>query len=404
MKKILFAIIFLTGIIGWMNSCKRESHYNTLIVTGQNNAHDWTVSSVMLKEILESAGLFTVNTIVTPEKGADMSSFSPDFSSYDLVVLDYDGDAWPEAAKNAFETFVRDGGGVVVFHAANNPFPDWTAFNEITGLGGWGERTEASGPYVYYRNDSLIRDNSAGRGGSHGPQHEYAVRARDAEHPIMKGLPANWMHAKDELYQELRGPAKNMTILATAYADTAQGGTGRDEPVLMTITYGKGRIFHTVLGHVGKNVEEYPAVKCAGFITTLQRGAEWAASGNVTQELPVEFPDSMNTVEWTTFKPLTLPELMEKIGSYKIGRSTKYLVNLQYRIRKASGSEEQLSEIEKAMVDLIGSSGCETDAKKELIRILSWVGSENSVSALEKLKNNEDLKDDVGMALSRLKQ
>lgn len=404
MKKTIFALILLAGIIGSMNFCKKEAHYNTLIVTGQNNAHDWTVSSVMLKEILESAGLFTVNTITTPGKGADMSSFNPDFGSYDLVVLDYDGDAWPEAAKTAFETFVRDGGGVVIFHAANNPFSDWTAFNEMTGLGGWGDRTEAHGPYVYYRNDSLIRDNSAGRGGSHGPQHEYPVKTRDAEHPIMKGLPASWMHAKDELYQELRGPAKNMTILATAYADTAQGGTGRDEPVLMTITYGKGRIFHTVLGHVGKNTEEYPAVKCAGFITTLQRGAEWAASGNVTQEIPVEFPDSMNTVEWPTFKPLTLPELMEKIGSYKIGRSTKYLVNLQYRIRKMSGSEEQLRETEQAVIDLIGSSGCETDAKKELIRILSWIGSENSIAALEKLKNKEDLKDDVDMALTRLKQ
>jgi len=402
MKKTLFTIILMAGTAGWMNSCKKESHYNTLIVTGQNNAHDWTVSSVMLKDILESAGLFTVSTIATPEKGADMSSFSPDFNSYDLVVLDYDGDAWPEATKTTFEAFVQNGGGVVVFHAANNPFPDWAAFNEITGLGGWGDRTEAHGPYVYYRNDSLIRDDSPGRGGSHGPQHEYPVKARDAEHPIMKGLPATWMHSKDELYQELRGPAKNMTILATAYADTAQGGTGRDEPVLMTITYGKGRIFHTVLGHVGKNTEEYPAVKCAGFITTLQRGAEWAASGNVTQEVPAEFPDSMNTVEWPTFRPLTLAELTEKIGSYKIGRSTRYLVDLQYRIRKVSGSEEQLREIEQAVIGLIASSGCETDAKKELIRILSWMGSENSISALEKLKNKDDLKDDVDMALSRL--
>ncbi len=391
----------LAGMNLMINSCK-EAKYDTLIVTGQNNAHDWTVSSVMLKEILESTGLFAVSTATTPEKGADMSSFTPDFSKYDLIVLDYDGDAWPESTKSAFVEFVENGGGVVVYHAGNNPFPDWKEFNEIAGLGGWGGRTEASGPYVYYRNDSLIRDDAPGRGGSHGPQHEYLVEARDPEHPVMKGLPAAWMHTKDELYQELRGPAKNMTILATAYADTAQKGTGRDEPVLMTVSYGKGRIFHTVLGHVGKNTDEYPAMKCAGFITTLQRGAEWAAIGNVTQEIPVEFPDSLNTVEWPAFKPLTLGELMEKIGSYKIGRSSRYLVDLQCRIRNVSDDENKLQEMEEAMLKSIGSGNCETDAKKELIRELSWMGSAKSIPVLEKMRDDKELKDEVSFALTRL--
>lgn len=403
MKKILLSIMILAGIVGLSDSCKKETKYNTLIVTGQNNAHDWTVSSVMLKEILESANLFTVTTVTTPEKGADMSGFTAAFDQYDLVVLDYDGDGWPEATKTAFLEYVKNGGGVVVYHAANNPFPDWKEFNEITGLGGWGNRTEANGPYVYYRNDSLIRDNSSGKGGSHGPQHAYLVKVREQEHPIMKGLPASWMHMKDELYQELRGPAENMTILATAYADTAQKGTGRDEPVLMTITYGKGRIFHTVLGHVGKNIEEYPAVKCAGFITTLQRGAEWAASGTVTQEIPVEFPDSLNTVEWPAFKPLSLGELLDKIQSYKIGRSTRYIVALQSRIRKVSGSEEKLREIEQAMLRLLESGNCESDARKALIRELSWMGSDRSILVLEGLKGKEDLTDEVNFALARLR-
>ncbi len=402
MKKIILSLIILAGVAVFTNSCKKETKYNTLIVTGQNNAHDWKVGSSMLKEVLESTNLFSVSTTVTPEKGSDMSTFTPEFSQYDLIVLDYDGDAWPEATKSAFVEFVKNGGGVVVYHAANNPFSDWKEFNEITGLGGWGNRTEANGPYVYYRNDSLIRDDSPGRGGSHGPQHEYLVETRQPEHPIMRGLPSKWMHTKDELYQELRGPAKNMTILATAYADTAQKGTGRDEPVLMTITYGKGRIFHTVLGHVGKNTDEYPAVQCAGFITTLQRGAEWAASGKVTQEIPVEFPDSMNTVEWPAFKPLTMKQLMDKIETYKIGRSTRYIVDLQFRIRKVSGSKDKLLEIEEAMLGSIESGSCELDAKKELIRELSWMGSEKSIPVLEKLKSKEGFTDEVAYALTRL--
>ena len=304
MKKAVLLMIFLVTIPGWVSSCKKEAKYNALIITGQNNAHDWTISSPALKKILESTNLFSVEIATTPEKGADMSRFTPDFSKFDLVVLDYDGDLWPETTRSAFVGFVKNGGGVVVYHAANNPFPDWKEFNEITGLGGWGNRTEKNGPYVYYKNDSLVRDDSPGRGGSHGPQHKYLIETRHAEHPIMKGLPAKWMHTKDELYQELRGPAKNLDILATAYADTTWGGTGRDEPVLFTITYGKGRIFHTVLGHVGKNTSGYPAIRCAGFITTLKRGAEWAACGQVTQKVPSEFPDSLNTVEWSAYSPL----------------------------------------------------------------------------------------------------
>jgi len=93
------------------------------------------------------------------------------------------------------------------------------------------------------------------------------------------------MHAKDELYIKLRGPAKNMAVLATAYADPAKKGTGEHEPILFTVCYGKGRVFHTVLGHGPEQL------RCVGFIVTFLRGTEWAATGRVTQmEVPADFP------------------------------------------------------------------------------------------------------------------
>jgi hypothetical protein len=113
----------------------------------------------------------------------------------------------------------------------------------------------------------------------------FQIAIRDTGHPITKGLPPMWMHQGDELYNSLRGPGENMTVLATAHSDPLPGtGTNRDEPMLMVLSYGKGRAFHTILGH------DVSAMSCLGFIATFQRGTEWAATGNVTQKVPANFP------------------------------------------------------------------------------------------------------------------
>ena len=99
----------------------------------------------------------------------------------------------------------------MVVHAANNAFGKWPEYNRMIGLGGWGGRNEKSGPYLYFDDGGkLIRDPRPGRGGSHGPQSAFKVTLRDEEHPITKGMPKVWMHAKDELYDSLRGPAEEV--------------------------------------------------------------------------------------------------------------------------------------------------------------------------------------------------
>src|SRR5439155_14809332 len=114
------------------------------------------------------------------------------------------------------------------------------------------------------------------------------METRAPAHPIMRGLPAHWMHVKDELYDRLRGPAENVTVLASAFSAKEQSGSGEDEPLLMAVSYGRGRVFHTALGH--NNGPDISAQKCVGFITTLHRGVEWAATGKVTQKVPADFP------------------------------------------------------------------------------------------------------------------
>ncbi|HTM49730.1 MAG TPA: ThuA domain-containing protein [Bryobacteraceae bacterium] len=268
----------------WLHAA---SPIKALIIDGQNN-HKWQETTPVLKKDLESTGKFRVDVATTPPAGADMSTFKPDFSLYKVVISNYNdfpkGGQWPEETRRAFENFVANGGGFVSFHAANNAFPNWPAYNQMIGLGGWMGRNEKSGAYIRFREGRFVKDSSPGPGGHHGKQHEFKVIIRDSSHPITKGLPQIWMHAQDELYDRMRGPGENMTVLATAFSDPETGGSGEHEPMLLALQYGKGRVFHTMLGH---GVE---AMKCVGFIVTLQRGTEWAATGKVTQKMPADFP------------------------------------------------------------------------------------------------------------------
>jgi type 1 glutamine amidotransferase len=399
-KQYLFLII--AGLSTLFSSCKNEIGYNTLIITGQNN-HNWKASSIVLKQILDETGLFSSEIVTTPEKGGDMQTFAPDFSKYKLVVLDYNGDSWSEKTNTAFVDYVKNGGGVVIYHAADNSFPAWKEYNEMTGLGGWGNRNQKDGPYVYYKNNQLVTDTAAGIGGSHGKRREFLVRTRITDHPITKGLPAKWFHGNDELYSQLRGPAKNMQILATAFADSAAGGgTMRDEPILMTITYGKGRVFHTTMGHADEGGG--PAMKCVGFITTLQRGAEWAVTGSVTQKVPWDFPSAAGVVLRPNYKELTLDEAIANIGGYDITKSTKNISYLQNSIRNLAGDEKGLLKLEKMMVKVLAGKETTVEAKKLLLRELSWMGSDYSVPVIKNLVSNTELKDEAEFALSRLQK
>lgn len=256
-----------------------------LLLDGQNN-HDWQATSPVLKRLLEETGLFRVDVATSPPKGGDWLPFRPEFEKYKVVLSNYNGEDWPEHIRVSFENFVRNGGGFVSYHAADNANPEWLDYNRMIGVGGWGNRTERHGPYARWRDGKIVLDNSPGRGGHHGKRHAFAVTMRVKDHPITRGLREVWMHHVDELYDSMRGPAENMTVLATAWADPATGGTGEHEPMLMVLSYGKGRIFHTTLGH------DTDAMRCEGFIVTLLRGVEWAGTGKVTQKVPANFPSA----------------------------------------------------------------------------------------------------------------
>ncbi len=239
----------------------------TLIITGQQMGHDWKAVTPELRKVLEATGLFEVR-IMEEFRGAGPETLAP----YQLVVLNYQerrpDQRWGDRADKALLDFVSSGKGVVMFHFAVAAFNGWEEYEKLSGCN-W-------------------RPNQ----GHHSAAHDFVVDIKDFEHPITKGLKKALPQPKDELYANLKcQPEGSFHVLATAYDDHALyagkarqpiPGPGRDEPSLWVSNYGQGRVFADMLGH------DVAAVNTPTFVTTFTRGAEWAATGNVTLPIPAE--------------------------------------------------------------------------------------------------------------------
>ena len=153
---------------------------------------------------------------------------------------------------------------------------------------GWRDRDYGDAIAVDDASGRLLRiAQGAGIGAGHGRRHSYLVRIRKPEHPIMQGIPSRWMHATDELYHGQRGPALDMTVLASAFSDPRQAGSGQHEPLVWVIPYGKGRVVTNLMGHHWPGQEHRNSLHCVGFQTIFTRSVEWLASNRVTLPCPI---------------------------------------------------------------------------------------------------------------------
>jgi type 1 glutamine amidotransferase len=284
--KLSLLVIFTLNFMSCEKTAIPDKKIKVLIIDGQNN-HNWKSTTPIMKAAYLESGRFSVAVSTAPSKKDKTTKWNPDFSKYDVLVSNYNGQLWSKEIQKKLEDYVSQGGGLVIVHAADNAFPQWKEYNKMIGLGGWGRRNEKSGPYLRLKDGKFVHDNSKGRGGSHGPKHEFVLENR-VPHPITKGLPSKWKHTRDELYDSLRGPAENIKVIASAYC----AKTKRDEPVLMVIDYGKGRVFHSTLGHDAKSMH------CVGFVTTLLRGTQWAATDKVDLKSPAKFPTAEKSLVW----------------------------------------------------------------------------------------------------------
>jgi len=279
-----------------------------LIVDGQNN-HDWPPTTAWLKKFLVASGRCTVDVSTTPPKEAPAAAWDawrPRFSDYAVVLSNFNGghqpDAtrWPHEVEVAFENYVRGGGGFVSFHAANNAFLGWPAYNEMVGLL-WRDKNFGPSVVIGENDEVVVVPTGAGRSAGHPPRYTFQMTTLTTDHPITRGFPKKWLHPSEQLTHGQHGPAAAvaggaLTILTYARDEALK----ENEPMDWVRAYGKGRVYVTMLGHTWKNEEpDNPNLHCAGFQTLFLRGLEWAATGAVTIPVPADFP----TADKTSVRP-----------------------------------------------------------------------------------------------------
>ena len=268
-----------------------------LIVDGFSN-HNWKLNTKLLRGILEPTGLFDVAVSTSPPTAASpgWDVWRPKFSDFDVVLQTYNnlngGPKWPEDVKHAFVDFVRNGGGVFIYHSANNAFADWPEYNDIIGLG-W--RPVSYGTALRMSADGAITRLPPGQGRAtrHAPRADVLVHTL-GNHPIHQGFPPVWKTPLLEVYYDARGPANNVDVISYG-----QDPRFKDYwPLEWTVTYGQGRVYASSFGHVWSDeteVKQPVDLLAADEQTLILRALQWLAKRPITVPVPKDFPTADKT-------------------------------------------------------------------------------------------------------------
>ena len=273
---------------------------NVLIIDGFNN-HNWKQTSLLVKTILEETNLFKVSISTTPSISADKNwkNWLPKFKNYDVVIQNTNNISckdirWPKEVEKNLEEYLSQGGGLYILHSANNAFPKWKEYNLMIGLG-WRSKGEGVALQVKENKEIITIPPHEGKATFHGPRNDENIYILNS-HPINKDFPKIWKTPDMELYKFARGPGKNITILSYA----KDSNTSINWPVEWVVSYGKGRVYNSSMGHLWKD-DIYPkSYRCIGFQTTLIRATEWLATGKTSYKIPDNFPDFNTMVLDTT--------------------------------------------------------------------------------------------------------
>ncbi len=260
---ITLLLLFLMAFSSCGDPAKQpagDEKIKLLILSGCNN-HDWETTTPVLLRIYRETGCFEITVTGNP----DTLSFK-DMEPFDAIVSNWN--SWPERdvrwspeAEEGLLKYIESGGGFVTFHASSSALYDWPDFKKIS-TGAWIKGTTW-----------------------HGKRAPAVVTVINRGHPVTRGMAGFFI--MDELWvnAELNN---DFQVLATATNGSKPFNPEKydleagDQPAVLVSEFGKGRIFHTILGHNAR------AMRNAGLRALIARGTEWAATAGVHIPLPQE--------------------------------------------------------------------------------------------------------------------
>ena len=283
-----------------------------LIVDGFSN-HQWDKNTEYLQRILESSGKFVVSVSTCPDQEqnrAGWENWNPGFSRYPVVIqtcnniFKEDKLQWPDHVKRSFEKYVNEGGGVYMYHGATNAFKNWPGYNQMIGLG-W--RNKEFGVAVNITEEGQLMTIPKGQGENtgHGKRRNALIR-RMGNHPIHTGMPNTWLAADIEVYRYGRGTLENLEVISYAKDEK----TGLNFPMEWVVRFGKGKVYSSTYGHLWKNQEWPPSMRCAAFQQTIVRALQWLSGNEVENYVDSDFP----TNEEIVLRP-SIPDEFEKLNA-----------------------------------------------------------------------------------------
>ena len=250
MPTFLPALLVAASLASAPQETARAAPVSVLLVTGVDHpAHHWKLTAPALQRILQEDGRATVTIVEDPDVLATNNVFK-----YDVVLLHFRNEQplpHENQARANLQRLVKEGHGLVLIHFACGAFGDWPGFGELAGMVWDGKNT-------------------------HDPRGPFDVHIVDSHHPITAGLTD--FGADDELYVCL-SQRRPVDVLANARSRV----TGRDHPMAFAFDVGKGRVFHTPLGH------DVKALEMPGTTALIRQGVQWAAGRGPTAKQARDF-------------------------------------------------------------------------------------------------------------------
>ena len=246
-KRAFLSIFIVVLFTGFNTGSCRSQKVRILILSGRNN-HDWQSTTPELAGLYENSGCFLVEISNRPD-----TLVYADLENFDVILSNWN--TWPDndlrlpaTWENDFTRFVKEGGGLIFFHAGASSFYGWDDYHRI-GIGRWGKETK------------------------HGKMTEGLVSEFNTKHPVTSGLKE--FSITDEIWEKT-DIFPGSKVLATLSTPNGKDGGPVKEPAVLVTTFGRGRSFYTTMGH-NAVVLQNPDLR-----KLFLRAAQWVAGRRVT--------------------------------------------------------------------------------------------------------------------------